>query len=558
VVLSSKPDYDVRSRALVELKGDATEQQALEEALSAQGWKVIKRWSLPGSSRPEQRLHHFYVLEVRFPGSRINARRGMKQQIERFGDIYSLNLEAHSPEGATYQNILVGASHADQDIEEVQRLLEAQGEQGEGSQRRKLQSLGAVSLLVAVAIWVAIFISVAIIEMWVLVCASLLVAVSVHIQSIRWVARVSNRGISRVFWQFAIPAGTLDAIAFWFGVAARRAPEVPLWFIPWFMIAGLIAAGLHLEFRRATWRTVLPWLVPVIAAFVTTLFPQFSVFWTAGYLHHFGFGTLDIEASPERVLGGIPPLFQLVCCILAVPAFLGTLRHFHVPFIDDRQKAVPYLTLLLVVILCWVMYLQIYSFREANNAQSDAMNGRAPAAFYGIKPKLVCVEPLEKPGDLSGEGWMINPQARYLHFGTAKGSAVLWSPHDGRKIIPADSVRLIETEKRNCTVATFTFQSSDFASVDRLNVSGKEKAVEVIRLVRERGTREISVYNEPARGKAGSAWKPARLNSLVGHLSGELGEATLVRRVNIDACDLTTCPTAPRLTVVVPGAPSHG
>ncbi|MDQ1028021.1 hypothetical protein QF035_005603 [Streptomyces umbrinus] len=550
-MLSSRPTYDVRNRALVEFSGDVAEHETLQEALSVQGWKIIKSWSVLGS---QQRTRNFYILEIRFLGSRFGVDRGTRKRLERFGDVHSLNLAVCGPEESEYLNIISGASHVGENLEEIKKLLEPPGGRGENWRRRDIASRQLMAFLVGVAAWVMIFGSVAIVEISVLAGILVVVALCAQVSCIRWAVGILDTvHRRRRFWRLMLLAFLSD----WFGVGyglAQHRDSLPLWIIPSFIAAGLIAAGLRLEVRQASWRAVLSWLIPVVITVVFAVFPQFSVVWTASYLHHFGVDADEVSASPENLLGGASGLFGLIVCLLAVPAVLGTIRHFHVGFTDDRQHAASYVALLLLVVFGWLAFLQISSFREANAAKAYASDGRSPAAFYSVTPKLICVIPLEKPADLPGDGPMLNPAVSHLYFGTKDGMAVLWSPADGQKVtVPAQSVRLIEVEKRRCTITTYAFLASDFERTNRLDRSGKEKAENVIQLVRERGVRQISVYSEPARGGAGNTWSPARLDSLADYLSAELGQKILIVERYIDRCDVAGCPEDPQLTVVVPG-----
>lgn len=88
--MSATLKFDQRAIAVVELLGTTTDCDDFERALAARGWPILQKEGGPSTAMAARTAH--YVLECRFPGSRVNARRGARERIEVVGDELQLDL----------------------------------------------------------------------------------------------------------------------------------------------------------------------------------------------------------------------------------------------------------------------------------------------------------------------------------------------------------------------------------------------------------------------------------------------------------------------------------
>ncbi|MFE9016392.1 hypothetical protein [Streptomyces cyaneofuscatus] len=88
--MSATLKFDQRAIAVVELLGTTTECEDFEEALRERRWPVLQKEGGPSTAMSARTTR--YLLECRFPGSRVNARRGARERIEVVGDELQLDL----------------------------------------------------------------------------------------------------------------------------------------------------------------------------------------------------------------------------------------------------------------------------------------------------------------------------------------------------------------------------------------------------------------------------------------------------------------------------------
>ncbi|MBK5992042.1 hypothetical protein JHN53_10335 [Streptomyces sp. MBT58] len=82
--------FDQRAIAVVELLGTTTECDDFEQALRERRWPILQKEGGPSTAMSARTTR--YLLECRFPGSRVNARRGARERIEVVGDELQLDL----------------------------------------------------------------------------------------------------------------------------------------------------------------------------------------------------------------------------------------------------------------------------------------------------------------------------------------------------------------------------------------------------------------------------------------------------------------------------------
>ncbi|MFJ1591375.1 hypothetical protein ACIOD0_14170 [Kitasatospora albolonga] len=88
--MPARRKFDQRAIAVVELLGTTTECDDFEQALAERRWPVLQKEGGPSTAMSARTTR--YLLECRFPGSRVNARRGARERIEMVGDELRLDL----------------------------------------------------------------------------------------------------------------------------------------------------------------------------------------------------------------------------------------------------------------------------------------------------------------------------------------------------------------------------------------------------------------------------------------------------------------------------------
>ncbi|MYX12968.1 hypothetical protein GTY67_05950 [Streptomyces sp. SID8374] len=88
--MSATLKFDQRAIAVVELLGTTTECDDFEQALRERRWPILQKEGGPSTALTARTTR--YLLECRFPGSRVNARRGARERIEVVGDELQLDL----------------------------------------------------------------------------------------------------------------------------------------------------------------------------------------------------------------------------------------------------------------------------------------------------------------------------------------------------------------------------------------------------------------------------------------------------------------------------------
>ncbi|MGC4931987.1 hypothetical protein [Streptomyces sp. DT117] len=88
--MSATLKFDQRAIAVVELLGTTTECDDFEQALRERRWPILQKEGGPSTAMSARTTR--YLLECRFPGSRVNARRGARERIEVVGDELQLDL----------------------------------------------------------------------------------------------------------------------------------------------------------------------------------------------------------------------------------------------------------------------------------------------------------------------------------------------------------------------------------------------------------------------------------------------------------------------------------
>ncbi|PHQ52338.1 hypothetical protein BLA24_07730 [Streptomyces cinnamoneus] len=210
----------------------------------------------------------------------------------------------------------------------------------------------------------------------------------------------------------------------------------------------VVLAGIWLLVRQWSWRTAITWLLPVVLPLVLGVFPGIGLVVHTFYLDAFDLRLEDIE---------IPVVYQVVASLkviaamsmwLLAPAFWGYAKHFHLAI---RDRWVGHLMLLFIALCSFVAGPWMLAAEPAGEAGQRAVAaaaaGRAPAAYFGIKPEWVCVAPVGRAAETAVEGGEFQPEHPYLMLGDADGKAVLWDPKERHALkISMSKIKVVPSE----------------------------------------------------------------------------------------------------------------
>ncbi|PWI14604.1 hypothetical protein DI272_10865 [Streptomyces sp. Act143] len=161
---------------------------------------------------------------------------------------------------------------------------------------------------------------------------------------------------------------------------------------------GFVAFGLWYALSASWFSRNVQWFLPVLAAPLPFVIPWVGTFLHAVYLEDMFGIPADAVHVPFfwQYAVALKPLAVAVICVLTAIATGGWARHFNV-----AASVAGFFRLMLVlagiVAVLTTVTLSLGTVeRAADRAMDAAAEGRRPAAYYGLRPELVCVHPLAK------------------------------------------------------------------------------------------------------------------------------------------------------------------
>ncbi|MER5307367.1 hypothetical protein ABT034_06205 [Streptomyces sp. NPDC002773] len=504
--------FDQRAVALIELRCTRPEADLFEAALEERGWPVLERRGAALSESSERPV--WYVIEARFPGSRVNAARGARERIELVADDLLLDLHveavesvvrdpADRPHWFAYERPEVHARTVpdlprrtrwaervrlwlaeNTGIRDTGRLITAASagaaehlasrplpgaprrsgrlaaRRPMGASPRPRPPAGGRRESSALFVRLAVLLS---IGMW--AGARITDGRAQGIGAWGWAALVAigvTWGMARVGRRL-LPEGS-DTAAYGLGVVfglaalgigagtALTAPDAgrgsAVLFVA--LCAAVVGNGLRLLVRQWTWQRAAPWLIPALLPLAFGFLPGLGLSVHVMYLEQFGVDLEDIEIPKAYQFLALLKLTACMSLWFMAPSLLGYMKHFHW-HVKDRWFGHAVLLVVSVALLVnGVLGLGLLAAGEAGaKAVRDAVQGRTPAAYYGVEPEWVCVRPVGKTTDIPVDGGVLDPSRSYVRIGDAGGTVVLWAP-DGNEVlkVPLSRLGIIPSEGR--------------------------------------------------------------------------------------------------------------
>ncbi|MGW9436267.1 hypothetical protein [Streptomyces sp. NPDC055607] len=383
--------FDQRAVALVELRGTRSETELFEAALGERGWPVLEKRGTAPSEHRDRPL--WYVIEARFPGSRINAARGARERIELVADELLLDLQVEAVEnvvrdpedrprwfayerpeahartvpdlpwrtrwrerwylwlaenaGSRDTGRLVTATSPGAARHLARRPLPGTPRRnGRVAVRRSMgasprprrsavgrRETSALLVRMMVLLLVGAWVGARVTDGWAQGPGSWWWVVLVA-AGVTWgMVRTTRRLLSESSGAAMTCLGAVLALV-GFGIGARAAlsaPDAGYGSIGLFgvLCAAVLCNGIRLLVRQWTWQRAAPWLIPALLPLAFGFLPGLGLGLHVMYLEPFGVDLEDV---------GIPRAYQflallkLTACVslwLVVPSFLGYMKHFH-------------------------------------------------------------------------------------------------------------------------------------------------------------------------------------------------------------------------------------
>ncbi|MFF3494650.1 hypothetical protein ACFYWS_25225 [Streptomyces sp. NPDC002795] len=160
--------------------------------------------------------------------------------------------------------------------------------------------------------------------------------------------------------------------------------------LPNLTVIALTLGGLYLLTYSSSWRTLAPWLAPVLVPVAIGLVPGAGGLVIRQYLDAFGVEPGDVGVPLYWQLKAAASWLGELGALLVVPAAFGYLRAVHITL--GNRGAVTLLTVL-AVLVGYAWYFNGHFLGEARGAGEHAVyvakKGRTPAPYYGVDPACV-------------------------------------------------------------------------------------------------------------------------------------------------------------------------
>ncbi|MFD4376249.1 hypothetical protein [Streptomyces sp. NPDC058486] len=484
--------FDRRATALVELRGLRGEHELFEEALAARGWPVLDRQGRDPLPLVERRVR--YLIEARFPGSRLNAVSGARQRIELIADACGLDLQVQAVEcverdprdlphwfayepprlpaeagaAARVRGRLARWAAENLGTRDTGRLITARTPQAArwlaarplpgararpeaevrrpsgaaptparqiGGRRESSRAMGRLIVVALLGLLLGLLLGARQADVLLVQdrwswTSTVLLAVVVG-SAAALLSRHPGDGSRAV--PGAVAAGLVLCSA---GLGAYLAWTVPDPGITAPVLVALaagtaVANGVRLLIRQWSWQRVAPWLLPALIPLAFGLLPGVGTALHVMYLDAFGVDLEDVEIPRAYQLMAMLKLAACLSLWFLAPSFLGYMKHFHL-HVKDRVFG-NLVVLALSVLLVVTGFLEIGLLgagRAGERAATAAAAGRTPVGYYGIDPEWVCPAPVGRLAEIPVDGGVLDPARPYLKLGDSGGVVVLWDAEE--------------------------------------------------------------------------------------------------------------------------------
>ncbi|MGW6535348.1 hypothetical protein ACWGBV_07560 [Streptomyces sp. NPDC055051] len=500
--------FDRRATALVEVHGVRGEHELFEEALAARGWPVLDRQGRDPQPLVERRVR--YLIEARFPGSRLNAVSGARQRIELIGDELQLDMRVLAvecverdvkdlPRWYAYARPEVPAD-ATAAVRARKRLelwrAEHLGTRDTGrlitaATPQAAQWLAATPLPGAPAPAAGVAVrrpsgaaptstpvsalggrrAAARVMGGLLACAVLAMLLGARVMDVllvqdRW-SWPSLVLLPLIGWYAAVtasrdPQGSSRAatatiavglVLFSSAAGAFLAREVPDRGVAAPVLMGVLTAvavanGLRLLVRQWSWQRVAPWLLPALIPLAFGFLPGMGTALHVMYLDAFGVDLEDVQIPRAYQFMAMLKLTACLSLWFIAPSLLGYMQHFHWHVKDRLFGNLVVLVMSIVLVLLGFMgYGLLAAGTAGKKAATAAAAGRTPPGYYGIDPEWVCPAPVGALAEVPVDGGVLDPKRAYLKLGDSGGVVVLWDARERAGMkVPLEKLRLVPAD----------------------------------------------------------------------------------------------------------------
>ncbi|MFI6012067.1 hypothetical protein ACIBAG_25160 [Streptomyces sp. NPDC051243] len=226
----------------------------------------------------------------------------------------------------------------------------------------------------------------------------------------------------------------------------------------WVLGIGLTLIGLWYALSASWFSRNVHWFLPVLAAPLPFVMPWVGAFLHALYLEElFGVpaGAVHVGFYWQYAVA-FRPLAVAVAFVLMLVALAGWARHFNVQAPVSGFFRLALILSGIVAVLTVVQLTLDDLDRAADRTMNAAAEGRRPPAYFGIRPELVCVQPVgDRTPVINGPVPTRHP---VLSFQASGDTVWLWDPAPSRGEdttrhalrVRAEDVALVLTQGKRC------------------------------------------------------------------------------------------------------------
>ncbi|MEU0970530.1 hypothetical protein ABZ357_35880 [Streptomyces sp. NPDC005917] len=367
VRLGAGLSFDRRVVVLVEIADDSNEIALAEELFTANMWPVRPAEERERVGCPPGRTAR--VVEVRLPGSRDGAIERALGHVDRLAVAASLKMWArdavlleHEPEPYTAWRVRTtsGPAHPGRVI----RAAEHRGRGGALADLRARVLAGHSDGSSRVTLDPA--------------------RASADVRANVILVNIGN-GLA-----FSAAALALEAHGAW---------QFCGWFVTLLFGAAWLVAGIRAALRGSPARRAVIWALPLASPLLLPLVTWIGTLVQDRYIGTFGIPPDSVHiGATDRLWAGALPVLGIVGCSAFGVASAGWNRrvHAHPTGLDvSRIVSAASIGLLIGVFVAFVPFLVIKHPLAALDAESSVAHYQQPSSYYGLRPTLVCVKPVE-------------------------------------------------------------------------------------------------------------------------------------------------------------------